>query len=896
MKTRVIAGLLLLLSTGSNAQIWKAIKTATTPFDFERDGQKVACLRNGTTVAVGGWRVANGVQEVNNEVYTSTDKGVSWERQENAPWPAAHDFLFSSSVTGDTLVKWGGDGATLATGQSRRIDIYTPSGGWKNLLEDWGTGINDGHLLTGCRHKQYYYMLGVDNGVLSRFTLDNPIPEVVTTLSGEMAVQSGIMVSLPNGRLVYGAGLSTSEYNFSGKLWYSDDDGFTWSFLLQNDIFKNYWPAAVALKSSVIFWKGRDFTPPSGLKGVFYIPIENLMYGIHLDAWAPFSYTPGPRHAQGFCPVIDKFGKATDEAIGVTGNMYNNSWLFKRIDFTNQEVFLDSNCSFIVPDFRDNWQSTSESPIQYIQVPAPGMLLSSSHKRLNKVRIFAKFGADSIEVNSLFLMPKDTLKPTIPPLKDTVVYIGDTCSFVVPDFASHLSSSVNCGGTIFEQVPAAGQLISSSNGKIYEITITAKDESNNQAQAKVLVTVKDTTPPVVKPSGDILQANDNNQCSALAPVPAAVAYDNCSEVTLTGTRSDSLNLDAPFVVGTTTITWVAKDTNGNVATAYQKIQIEDKQPPSVNGTAAVSFCYDSTNVYTVPAIIASDICGIDSIRYTISGATSRQGSGKDASGTFNPGVSTITWTVTDVHGNTSTWQTAVRLAEPLRVTIPDAQIAPLGVDPNTVYRGYSASLTLEAHATGGIEPYSYNWSNGQTSESILLTDSIQAAAYTVTVTDSKGCQTSATATKNVKILDVRCGVKQDKVSICRWQGNKLVSLCVSQDDASSLLSDHCYLGNCVDNMGNLATNLTPQQILNKLQVVILPNPTSQFFTVKIQSLNEEPINIRVFNSMGVMVDQKENLQPGDTFRTGQSFTGGLYYMEVKQGQETLLFKLLKMKF
>jgi hypothetical protein len=78
--------------------------------------------------------------------------------------------------------------------------------------------------------------------------------------------------------------------------------------------------------------------------------------------------------------------------------------------------------------------------------------------------------------------------------------------------------------------------------------------------------------------------------------------------------------------------------------------------------------------------------------------------------------------------------------------------------------------------------------------------------------------------------------------------------------------------------------------------VILPNPTSQFFTVKIQSLNEEPINIRVFNSMGVMVDQKENLQPGDTFRTGQSFTGGLYYMEVKQGQETLLFKLLKMKF
>jgi hypothetical protein len=58
---------------------------------------------------------------------------------------------------------------------------------------------------------------------------------------------------------------------------------------------------------------------------------------------------------------------------------------------------------------------------------------------------------------------------------------------------------------------------------------------------------------------------------------------------------------------------------------------------------------------------ATDNCGIATITYRITGATTRNGSGNNASGTFNLGLSTITWTVTDVNGNITTCATQVTI-------------------------------------------------------------------------------------------------------------------------------------------------------------------------------------------------------------------------------------------
>lgn len=86
---------------------------------------------------------------------------------------------------------------------------------------------------------------------------------------------------------------------------------------------------------------------------------------------------------------------------------------------------------------------------------------------------------------------------------------------------------------------------------------------------------------------------------------------------------------------------------------------------------AQSFCEVSGNLYTIPALSASDICsGTLEITYQITGATIKNdGAGNDASGIYNVGMSTITWTVKDACGNTSTCTTQVTI-NPLPVTSP----------------------------------------------------------------------------------------------------------------------------------------------------------------------------------------------------------------------------------
>ena len=50
--------------------------------------------------------------------------------------------------------------------------------------------------------------------------------------------------------------------------------------------------------------------------------------------------------------------------------------------------------------------------------------------------------------------------------------------------------------------------------------------------------------------------------------------------------------------------------------------------------------------------------------------------------------------------------------------------------------GTSISVSLSAYCTGGIAPYSYQWSNIGTNNTATA---YQAGTYTVTITDAAGC-------------------------------------------------------------------------------------------------------------------------------------------------------------
>jgi hypothetical protein len=90
----------------------------------------------------------------------------------------------------------------------------------------------------------------------------------------------------------------------------------------------------------------------------------------------------------------------------------------------------------------------------------------------------------------------------------------------------------------------------------------------------------------------------------------------------------------------------------------------DNTKPALTCPVVPAFCEVANNTYTIPLLVTSDNCSANSaltISYSITGATTRSGTGVDASGIFNLGISTITWTVTDECGNSDTCTTTITI-------------------------------------------------------------------------------------------------------------------------------------------------------------------------------------------------------------------------------------------
>jgi len=149
------------------------------------------------------------------------------------------------------------------------------------------------------------------------------------------------------------------------------------------------------------------------------------------------------------------------------------------------------------------------------------------------------------------------------------------------------------------------------------------------------------------------------------------------------------------------------------------------------------FCTNVAGNYTIPVLAATDNCGTVSVSYTVTGATTRSGTGTNASGLFNVGASTINWTVNDGKGNTSTSTSTVTIS-----ALPAVTITASNAD------AFCNQLTLSASSAG--TGATYKWTSGTSTVSntsqISLGQSNGDGVYQVTATIN-GC-TSAPATYN----------------------------------------------------------------------------------------------------------------------------------------------------
>ena len=166
--------------------------------------------------------------------------------------------------------------------------------------------------------------------------------------------------------------------------------------------------------------------------------------------------------------------------------------------------------------------------------------------------------------------------------------------------------------------------------------------------------------PAVPANGSSIVA-----CAAEALPPSTpIVNDQCGNV-LTAVLIDIVDSPDPLIcAGIRTYNYSYTDCSGNVSYWSYIYNVED---PVITVTCPPDQVIDAVpgDLYTIPELLATNNCGGGfTVTWDITGATIRSGTGTDASGLFNVGISDIEWTVTDMCGNVYNCNTIVEIVFP----------------------------------------------------------------------------------------------------------------------------------------------------------------------------------------------------------------------------------------
>lgn len=302
-------------------------------------------------------------------------------------------------------------------------------------------------------------------------------------------------------------------------------------------------------------------------------------------------------------------------------------------------------------------------------------------------------------------------------IKITAAYTAICTTPSTPTISAAQSTTVCPGGTVVlsssytngNQWYKGGVAISSANNQTYSASesgsytvIVTSNGCSSTASAPITVTVEDKTAPVAPVLADV-----TGECSATATAPTTT--DHCAG-TITGTTSDAVTYNTQ---GTHVITWSFNDGNGNISTAKQNVFVKDVTAPSITApnavTAIANFECTATGVALgIPT--TSDNCSIASVT-------------NDAPAAFPIGNTTVTWTVKDAVGLSTTAIQVVTVTN----TAP-SDIAIIGpVDPIQLNNSGTLRATF---VDNNIKSAIWDWKGLGTESGKTITASTATATYT----------------------------------------------------------------------------------------------------------------------------------------------------------------------
>lgn len=378
---------------------------------------------------------------------------------------------------------------------------------------------------------------------------------------------------------------------------------------------------------------------------------------------------------------------------------------------------------------------------------------------------------------------------------------------------------------------------------------------------------------------------------------------------ITNSFNNTGNASGTYPVGTTNVVWTITHCDGSTSTCNQTVTVTDNQPPVINVQNQFRCFEADNNGCTINlGATATDNCAVFSLT-------------SNAPACFPVGTTTVTWIATDVNGNTSTaTQTVTRN--------PEINITLCAGPTDIIYSGTAGgfgpfgptSVTISSSASGGTPGYTYSWSPGGATTPAITVSPAATTTYILTVTDSKGC--TRTLSKTIQVLPLSsaiCSVNGNiKFSVCHVPpGNPAnpQNICISPNALNAHLTsgsnghNNCYLGPCRDfcvstnSEQSFAPRVTYTRIepvfdekeATELTVTASPNPSASSFRLQIESPDKQtPASIRVIDAMGKPAQVFSKVAIGGTLQFGNTYKSGIYLVEVLQGNERKVLKLIKL--
>lgn len=294
-----------------------------------------------------------------------------------------------------------------------------------------------------------------------------------------------------------------------------------------------------------------------------------------------------------------------------------------------------------------------------------------------------------------------------------------------------------------------------------------------------------------------------------------------------------------------------------------------------------------------------------------------------ATATVTGGTPPYTYLWNDANNQTSAVASNLAIGT-YNVTVTDAAsctfvatVAVNGLGPDVVatptnvtgcFGNNNGSISL--NVSGGAAPYTYAWSNGQTTQNIFT---LTSGNYTVTVTDNAGCATIQTITitgpteltASFTLTPTLQGQSTGAATASVTGGTPPYSYTWS-DGTSGTSTSGLGAGNhslavmdangCVETFNfSITVGTDIINLDNKIGIDIYPNPTSGKFVVMVNNTQGSETQVEVYSTLGqqVFVSGKQTGTVTNFEIDLSHLAANTYFVKVVSGSETMVRKVLR---